>query len=134
MNDESFFLLKKDSIGTVYYRIQRKIDISREQKQKLIDKHVNTQMNKFLKDFSAGMIPDDQGGLNQDPGIQYANAREWAKKTIEDQLTGTDNKSLNVQIGQKDSYKKILEIESHPNFIGWDFPELIEDIKNSFND
>lgn len=128
MNNENFLCLIPGSIGYInYYISSNKNIISESEKQKKIDKLVNSLMNSYIKEYSI------TGTTDKLPHDFFGEARIKAKKEVEKEINFLylEKKSLYLQINNNESYKKLLDIEKKSNFHSWSMPGWVKDFKEN---
>ena len=126
MIDPNFFNLVDDTIGVLKYYYNKDINVSDQQKDKLHLQNSSAYVNKFIHDMIYN--PKSAG----DPHKIFFEARKETNKLIEDNSNITIEKVINVQLN-KSIIEDLKQIESDPNFRGWEYPYFIEEIKNKFS-
>lgn len=130
MFDPNFYDLTPGSIGKVYYKRNAMLGMSEEQKQAYVSNASNERMRAFMMNMTYGM----NGNGPTDPQEAFNKARRDSWKDIEDGTIGTESKDAFIQIGQKESIELIEKIEAAPDFLGWDDPEFVNQIKQQYKD
>jgi len=116
-----FTRLVTGSIGQLSYHKKNKIKLSPEQTQKKIDEFTSARIN--------AMITQQCLGHGADLSQAYSKSRSDSKEDLKLITQNTTINTIHYQIGQKDSYDELTQIESEPDFSGWVDPIQIEAIK-----
>ncbi len=129
MINEDFLALVPGAIGQVTYRKKVTHEIPKKAKDDFIDRFVNSKMNAMMI-----KVRHNPGEDPADPMAEFMKAREIARAELEEGRVGTRTEAVNLQIGQAESYQLVAQIESDPDFVDWNFPELIKMFKETDKD
>lgn len=128
MFDLNFYDLVPGSIGKIYYRRNAMLGMTEEQRQVYVSQASNERMRAFMMNMAYGM----NGNGPTDPQEAFNKARQDSWKDIEDGNIGMEVKEAFIQIGQKESIELIERIETAPDFLRWDDPDFVNQIKQSY--
>lgn len=125
MQDPGFYNLVSGSIGKVYYQYTMEKTIAQETEEKIQNKNASAYVNKLIHDLTFN--PQNVKSLNA-----YEVSRKDTTKMIDGYKKSVEVGEVYLQIGQKQSYDSILEIENDPEFIAWSEPYFISLVKEFY--
>ena len=128
-NEPGFYDMQDGAIGTILYNKNMLLGMPEEEKQAYVSRASNARMRQFLNNMTYGM----NGNGPTDPAAAYMKAREDSWGDLEDGMMGLEQRGIQIQIGQKESYDAILNMEKKEDFAGWVNPIFVNIIKEQFN-
>lgn len=120
-SQEQFYAMIHGAIGTVSYKWKTKDKtLSSQEEQKFIDDYVREAMNVLLTKARysyENILP---------PNVAYFNARQEARRILNDMGPSVEIKSESLQVGNKECLEYVFKIQQDLNFMGWVNPSLVE--------
>jgi hypothetical protein len=123
MNSEKFLMLLPDSMGSVDYMWESKQATPQKQQEGFIDSYTSEAMHALVQ--QAIFNP----GSTFDPSVEFMKARDAGRKLMEDSGFTTIEKSIEIQVGNKECLDYLIKLENSPEFKGWVNPSFIQAFK-----
>lgn len=126
MQINPLFEISEGAVGSIHYLVKTEQKVSEEEKERI--------RNKMMADFVHGAIMTASYEPSKAMDIQTALQRgaNEANKNIDMQENGTEMKTEIVLVGDSSAIETISEIESSPGFRGWVNPNVINQIKDFY--
>lgn len=120
LNNEDFYALMPGAIGTLSYFISTVT--ATEEEQDAMMSNISSQLfSSYLSNYA--FVQGD------DPQTAFIKARAKGRIEAEREASRPVQRSINVQIGQKESLDVIKRIENSQGFINWSDANLVDLIK-----
>ena len=126
--EPGFYELVPGAIGTIHYAKDISKKIPEDQRQAFVSRQAGERMRAFLMNATYGM----NGNSQMSPEDAYIKARKDSWSELEEGPVCRDVVEQQVQVGQKESYDKILKIEQGEDFIEWMNPLLVMALKEAY--